>query len=80
MTTKATTKATPSFDIEKNLEDSLKEGLIITASTVGIFWLLKMAKVQPPKAALDAQDILKLTAGITAGALIKDYAYYKWMK
>ena len=67
------------FDIKKNLEDSLKEGLIITASTVIIFWLLKMAKINPPKASLDAQDIIKLSAGITAGALIKDYAYYKWM-
>ena len=68
------------FDIKKNLEESLKEGLIITASTVGIFWLLKMAKINPPKASLDAQDIMKLAGGITAGALVKDYAVYKkWM-
>ena len=65
------------FDIKKNLEDSLKEGLLITGSTVGIFWLLKLAKINPPKAALDAQDIIKLGAGITMGALIKDYVYYK---
>ena len=66
-----------SFDIKKNMEDSIKEGLIITGSTVGIFWLLKMAKVQPPKAALDAQDIIKLGGGIISGALLKDYMIYK---
>ena len=77
-----TTKATPPpFDIQKNLEDSIKEGLIITSAIVGIFWLLKMIKVQPPKASLDAQDIVKLAGGITAGALLKDYVIYKkWMK
>ena len=69
-----------SFDIKKNVEESIKEGLIITASTVGIFWLLKMAKVQPPKAALDAQDIIKLGGGIISGALLKDYmTYKKWI-
>ena len=69
-----------SFNIKKNLEDSIKEGLVITGSVVTIFWLLKMAKINPPKAALDAQDIIKLTAGITAGSLLKDYATYKkWL-
>ena len=68
------------IDVKKNLEDSIKEGLKITPFTVGIFWLLKMAKIQPPKTTLDAQDIVKLAAGITVGALVKDYVYFKkWM-
>ena len=54
---------TPPFDIKKNLEEAIKEGLVITGATVGIFWLLKMSKIaSPPKA---------------AGALLKDYAVYK---
>ena len=71
---------TPPFDVKKNLEDSIREGVIITASTVGIFWILKMAKIQPPKATLDAQDIIKLAAGISTSGLVKDYIYYnKWI-
>ena len=52
---------TPPFDVKKNLEEAVKEGLAITGATVGIFWLLKMGKTaSPPKAALDASDIIKL--------------------
>ena len=73
--------ATPPFDVKKNLEESIKEGLVITGATVGIFWLLKMSKItSPPKAAMDASDIIKLRGGIITGALLKDYAVYKkWM-
>ena len=73
--------ATPPFDVKKNLEESIKEGLVITGATVGIFWLLKMSKItSPPKAAMDASDIIKLSGGIIIGALLKDYAVYKkWM-
>ena len=28
---------TPPFDVKKNLEESIKEGLVITGATVGIF-------------------------------------------
>ena len=71
----------PPFDVKKNLEESIKEGLVITGATVGIFWLLKMSKItSPPKAAMDASDIIKLSEGIITGALLKDYAVYKkWM-
>ena len=69
------------FDVKKNLEESIKEGLVITGAAIGIFWLLKMSKItSPPKTALDASDIIKLSGGIITGALLKDYAVYKqWM-
>ena len=70
--------ATPPFDVKKNLKESIKEGLVITGATVGIFWLLKMSKItSPPKTAMDASDIIKLSRGIITGALLKDYAAYK---
>ena len=69
---------TPPFDVKKNLEEAIKEGLVITGATVGIFWLLKMGKIaSPPKAALDASDIIKLSGGVITGALLKDCAVYK---
>ena len=48
---------------EKNLEDSIKDGLIITIRAAGIFFGLKVGNVKPPKASLDAMDLLKLTGG-----------------
>ena len=72
---------TSPFDVKKNLEDAIKEGLVITGATAGIFWLLKMGKIaSPPKAALDAPNIIKLSGGVITGALLKDYAVYKkWL-
>ena len=70
-----------SFDWKKNVQDSIKGGLIIKATTTGIFYVLKAAKVKPPKASLDAMDIIKLAGGIVGGVLVKDYAVYKkWIK
>ena len=66
-----------SFNWRKNIEDSLKDGLIITIGAAGIFFGLKAANVKPPKASLDAMDILKLISGICGGVLVKDYAVYK---
>ena len=66
-----------SFGWRKNIEDSLKDGLIITISAAGIFYALKAANVKPPNASLDAMDLLKLTDGICGGVLVKDYAVYK---
>ena len=66
-----------SFDWEKNVEDSIKVGLIITATTTEIFYVLKAANVKPPKASLDAMDIMKLAGGIVGGVLVKEYAVYK---
>ena len=69
---------TPPFDLKKNLEEAIKEGLVIIGAAVGIFWLLKMGKIaSPPKAALDASDIIKLSRGVITGVFLKDYAAYK---
>ena len=66
-----------SFDRKKNTEDSIKDGLIITTAATGIFFALKAANVKPPRASLDAMDIMKLTGGICGGVLVKNYALYK---
>ena len=45
-----------------------------------IFFGLKAANVKPPKASLDAMDILKLTGVICGSVLVEDYAVYKkWL-
>ena len=60
---------------------TIKDGQIITATTTGIFYLLKVANVKPPKVSLDAMDIMKLAGGIVGFVLAKDYAVYKkWIK
>ena len=70
-----------SFDWKKNVEDSIKDGLLITATATGIFFALNAVNVKPPKASLDAMDIMKLAGGICRGVLVKDYAVYKnWIK
>ena len=51
--------------------------MIITATTTGIFYALKAANVKPPRASLDAMDIMKLAGGIVGVVLVKDYAVYK---
>ena len=66
-----------SFYWKRNIEDSVKDGLIITITTTGIFYVLKAANVKPPKASMDAMDIMKLAGGIVGGVLVKDYAAYK---
>ena len=66
-----------SFDWKKNIEDSIKDGLIITVTTTGILYILKAANVKPPRVSLDAMDIMELTGGIVGGVLFKDYAVYK---
>ena len=66
-----------SFDWKKNVEDSIKDGLIITAITTGIFYVLKVVNVKPPKASLDVVDLMKYAGGIVSGVLVKDYAVYK---
>ena len=63
--------------MEKNVEDSIKERLITTTTKTGIFYVLKAANAKPPKASLDAIDIMKLVGGIMGGFLVKDYAVYK---
>ena len=70
-----------SLGLEKNIESSIKDGLIITITTTGIFYVLKAANLKPAKASLDAMDIMKLVGGIVGGVLVKGYAVYeKWIK
>ena len=66
-----------SFDWKKSVEDSIKDGLITTVTTTGIFYVLKAANVKPPKASLDVMDIMKIAGGVCGGVLVKDYAVYK---
>ena len=66
-----------SFDWKKSIEDSIKDGLIITVTTTRMFYVLKAAIVKLPKASMDAMDILKLAGGIVGGVLVKYYAVYK---
>ena len=68
-----------SFDWKENVEDCIKDGLIITATTTEIFYVLKATNVKPPKASLDAMDIMKLAGGIVGGVLYKKYVVYKKM-
>ena len=66
-----------SFDWKKNVKDSIKHGLIITATTTRIFYVLKVANIKPPKVSLDAMDIMKIAGGIVGGILVKDYVLHK---
>ena len=69
-----------SFDWKKSIEDSIKDGLIIAATLTGITYVLKTEGMRPPKASLEAMDIMRLPGTIVAGVLVKDYAVYKkWM-
>ena len=55
----------------------MKDGLIITATTTRILFALKAENVKPPKASLDATDVMKLAGEIYGGVLVKEYAIYK---
>ena len=59
-----------SFDWKKSIKDFIKNGLIITVTTTGIFFALKAANVKPPKASLDAMDIMKLASGTYREVLV----------
>ena len=64
-----------SFISKKNIEDIIKDGVIITIGATGIFFGLKAAGVKLPS--LDVMFIVKLTGGICGGVLVTDYAVYK---
>ena len=66
-----------SFDWKKNVEDSIKDGLIVTAAITAIFYAVKAENVKPPKTSMDAMDIMRLAGGIYGGVLVKDYVVYK---
>ena len=66
-----------SFDWKKNIEDSIKDGLIISIGAGGTFFVLKAANVKPSKASLDAINLQKLAGRICGGVPVKDYAVFK---
>ena len=66
-----------SFDWKKNIEKSIKDGLIITSTTTGIFLGLKAVNVKSAKTPLDAMHVMKLASTICGGVLVKDYVVYK---
>ena len=59
-----------SFDWKKNVEDSIKDGLIITATTTVIFYALKVANLKPLNASMDTINVMKLAGGICEGGLV----------
>ena len=59
-----------SFDLKKNIEDSIKDGLIITITTAGMLYSLKAANVKLPEASLDTINIMKFAGGIVGGFLV----------
>ena len=66
------------FNYQKEIMDSLKDGSIITITTISLFYLLKGTfKVSPPTASLNVNDMLKLSVGICTSVLVKDYMVYK---
>ena len=44
----------------KSIDDFVKDRLIITTATTGIFFRLKAANIKQPKASLETMDIMKL--------------------
>ena len=61
-----------SFNWTKNIEDSLKNVLIITIGAAGIYSGLRAANIKPPRTSLDAIVIPELSGGICGELLIKD--------
>ena len=66
-----------SFDWKKNVEDSIKDGLIVRATITAMFYALKAENVKPPKASMDAMNIMRLAGDIYGGVLVKHYVVYK---
>ena len=61
-----------SFDWKKNIEDSIKDAVIITVTTTRISFVLKAANMKPPKASLGAVNIIKRACGMCGGVLVND--------
>lgn len=51
------------FDRKKSIEDFTKDWLMITAMITEIFFVLKAANIKPPKASLDAIDVIERAGG-----------------
>ena len=62
---------------KKNIEDSLRDEVIITIGATGIFFGLKAVGVKLLRASLNAMDIMTLTGLICGGTLMKDCSLQK---
>ena len=62
---------------KKNIEDSLRDEVIITIGATGIFFGLKAVGVKLLRASLNAMDIMTLTRLICGGTLMKDCSLQK---
>ena len=67
--------------MEKNVENSIKNGVIITIEATGILFGQKVVYGKPPVAYLSAMDIVQLFGLICGEVFVRDYAVYKkWIK
>ena len=64
-----------SFGWKKNIENSIKDGLIITTGATRIFFGVKVSNIKLPS--LDAMFVVKLAGETVDGVLVKDYTVYK---
>ena len=65
---------------EKNIEDSIKDGLIITATTTGIFFCSHDSQYKTTNSISRRRGYHKIHWWNSGGVLIKDYvAYEKWI-
>lgn len=63
-------------DWAKRIEDSIKDGMIITATTPGGF-CTEGGKKKPPKASLEAMHIIKRAGKICGGVYVKYFEVCK---
>ena len=64
-----------SFGWKKKIENSIKDGLIITTGATRIFFGVKVANIKLPS--LDAMFVVKLAGETVDGVLVKEYTVYK---
>ena len=64
-----------SFGWKKKIENSIKDGLIITTGATRIFFGVKVTNIKLPS--LDAMFVVKLAGETVDGVLVKEYTVYK---
>ena len=62
---------------KKNIKDSIKDGLIISAATTGTLLVLNVGNMMTPKASLYDMDIINVSGAICRVVLVKDYVSTK---
>ena len=61
-----------SFSWKKDIEDSIKDAVIVTVTTTRIIFAIKAANLKPPKASLGAVDIIEHAGGMCGWVLVND--------